>query len=1250
MKKRALAIVLLLLMIWGCGGDNDNETSSTTGEMVALSLISPANGVVNQPVNVTFTWSAEKLLGGSYSFTLLIGKSRDNLSLKVENIRAETYTVKLTNSTTYFWKVLLLKDGKPVGESDTYSFTTGSPPLPVSLLSPENDGKVYSTSVLLQWNQTEDPDGDPVTYRVYLGYTEDELIYQGETTLTTYRVSSLTMDSTYYWKVVALDGLGNMNESPVWSFTFPGKPLPPEPIAPINRANYDKVHFSWQSSCEDCVYDLYLGNYPDMLTVVGSNIEDTQFDISLTAGYFYYWKVVSKNPLGLTSSSDIVSFVVDQPPEEPLLISPEDGSTGVTSPVFAWNCSDPDGDTLFYDLYLGESPDSLQLIAQGITTETYSSNFSLTPGVTYYWKIVANDGWGGISDSSIGYFYANLPPSRFHLHYPVEISNTTIIPLFEWEKSRDPEGSSVAYEFYLGNSCDAMKKITEVTTNSFYAGELSPNTTYCWEVVAVDDKGLEEESYPAVFTTGSGEVPSRRVSMAKFNTYYIDNYGRLYSAGKDNEGEVGNGVFGEPVISLYQITTSDGWKVVGGGSLHACAVDTTGDLYCWGWNGYGQLGVGDTGNRSTPTPVMNPGGMGWIYVDGGDQFTCGVDEDGAVYCWGNNNKYQVGQPDDSNFYTIPQRIYIAKKFTMVATGYLFACGFDVDHRIWCWGDNAHGQVPYPTPTSMPQEVTNADGTRWMMLAAGYDHVCAIDGNQQLWCWGANGSGQLGDGGRNDMVWAYSPIKVTSAGENVRWKYVGAGGYTTCGITTDGKMWCWGQGDWGMLGNGNNVSSPVPVEVFNPSGERWLQVSSGLYHTCGIRESGELWCWGLNYGEFIGDHYNTGMLAVGHREGLRLTPERVSDYAAYLKPARLIPAYRYFGAIDFSGSLYLWGFNMSLGSTESDIFLGTESASLGSPQRQDLPMKFRSIRASESVLCGISEEDFSVYCWGYNGYDGTLGDPSLVASEEPVKVDILGKFVKLYSGIRAFCALNEDGDLWCWGKIGDPPDNNSSEFVVTAPIEIPRVEGKWVSADIGNNHMCAIDDQKKLYCRGENYFGRLGIGSESEYEANPVTVDPDRQWKEVVALGSSTCAIDVDGNLFCWGANSNGVLGIGNSDYYYTVSSPVEVTSPATKWFTLRDNGISNVCGIDVNGVLYCWGDNEFGVIGNGTTENANSPVAIFDGNVQFIDAAVNERNACAIDRDYNLWCWGYNDEYYSNVYISVGDGSLFSFVPMRTRR
>jgi alpha-tubulin suppressor-like RCC1 family protein len=275
----------------------------------------------------------------------------------------------------------------------------------------------------------------------------------------------------------------------------------------------------------------------------------------------------------------------------------------------------------------------------------------------------------------------------------------------------------------------------------------------------------------------------------------------------------------------------------------ALAVSGCGTLYGWGGNGFGQLGDGTTTLRSDPVPAArNPD---WVQAEAGFYHSCGIDVHGALYCWGNNTRGELGV-DIPGFHTsVPTRVGTATGWTDVsAAGASGSQGFTCGIRsgsLFCWGWNQDGQlgVGDTAPRSTPTQVGTT--TDWTRVSAGHFHGCAIRAAGALFCWGTNFDGQVGDG---TNVQRLTPVQVGTATD---WTAVASGGAHTCGLRTGGRLFCWGLG--GTVGDGTLEDRNMPVPVGPATG--WTAVGLGGAHTCAIRV-GTLSCWGENLAGQLGN--------------------------------------------------------------------------------------------------------------------------------------------------------------------------------------------------------------------------------------------------------------------------------------------------------------------------------------------------------------------------------------------------------------
>ncbi len=255
--------------------------------------------------------------------------------------------------------------------------------------------------VTLSWN-CSDPDGDELRYDIFFGEDQENLDAIATSVEETYYVvKNLKPGTTYYWKVVARDDHGKSSESPVWSFKTsrsPDMPSNPTPSQGAYNISVDKVLLSWECSDPDgdeLTFSVRFGENPSELQTIGS-VKETSYEVeNLKPGTTYYWQIVVDDGHGNTKYGYIWFFRTSHAPEEPSDPDPENGSENVSvvKVKLSWKCSDPDGDTLTYDLLFGENPDDLEELATSLENTSYEIR-NLDSETTYYWRIVVHDGHG----------------------------------------------------------------------------------------------------------------------------------------------------------------------------------------------------------------------------------------------------------------------------------------------------------------------------------------------------------------------------------------------------------------------------------------------------------------------------------------------------------------------------------------------------------------------------------------------------------------------------------------------------------------------------------------------------------------------------------------------------------------------------------------------------------------------------------------------------------------------------------------
>lgn len=306
---------------------------------------------------------------------------------------------------------------------------------------------------------------------------------------------------------------------------------------------------------------------------------------------------------------------------------------------------------------------------------------------------------------------------------------------------------------------------------------------------------------------------------------------------------------------------------------HTCALTTDGAAYCWGWNGYGQLGDGSTTDQSVPIAVtggrafssvvargartcgLTPSGAAFCWggqpllqsdrsfvaLAAGGYHDCGLTTGGAAYCWGENYSGQLGNGRSGSLYANDAGFVSGGlSFVTLTAGTYHTCGLVTTGAAYCWGDNLYGALGIgSTMDSSDVPVPVSGGRKFVALEAGYYHTCALTDAGAAYCWGE-----------------FFGAEAVLASGGLSFVALTAGEYHTCALTAEGAAYCWGRNARGQLGDGSNTDAAVPVAV--TGGLTFGSLSAGKAHTCGVTTTGIVYCWGANTFGQLGN----GSAAIG----------------------------------------------------------------------------------------------------------------------------------------------------------------------------------------------------------------------------------------------------------------------------------------------------------------------------------------------------------------------------------------------------
>lgn len=383
-------------------------------------------------------------------------------------------------------------------------------------------------------------------------------------------------------------------------------------------------------------------------------------------------------------------------------------------------------------------------------------------------------------------------------------------------------------------------------------------------------------------------------------------------------------------------------------------------------------------------------------LEAGGDLTCGIITLGQAFCWGLNDRGQIGAATDSVCFQgiestsaagdslvtaalqctlYPRRVSSSAEFATISAGDSSACGIDRTGRALCWGYNRQGQLGNGSIANRttPSVVTTA--LVFTSITVGGSHACGLAGGGAAYCWGADSLGQLGDDRRVNST---TPVPVVVDGGPAFFTSISAGFRHTCALSASGIAYCWGNNDSAQIGNGTRDPSDVATLV--STGLRFTAISAGGDNTCAIAVGGAAYCWGSN---------RDGQLGNGSIGGTATTPVAVA------------------GGLSFT--------RISIGARDISILRTIVVDGDTTTVRER-------IKAGHGHACG-STTSGAVFCWGdnaalqlgrgpFSGSGGSSGTPVQVAvGERPAGVS----YTSVSVGNRHSCALGSDGAAYCWGS-------------------------------------------------------------------------------------------------------------------------------------------------------------------------------------------------------------------------------------------
>jgi alpha-tubulin suppressor-like RCC1 family protein len=728
------------------------------------------------------------------------------------------------------------------------------------------------------------------------------------------------------------------------------------------------------------------------------------------------------------------------------------------------------------------------------------------------------------------------------------------------------------------------------------------------------------------------------------------------------------------------------------GPAYSCAVLTDGTLRCFGQNFYGQLGLGNTDNYgddpgevATGLPAVDVGQTVKFVAIGANNTTCAIRTNNETVCWGYGGEYMLANGLQGNVGTVSGEM--GNALTPIDFGTSYAVSLDIGNQhgcallatgaIKCWGSNDSGQLGVNGTIFTAEQM----GTNWpsvdlgsgrtaLAMTTGDFHTCAILDTHAVACWGSNGLGQLGYGDTTNRGYADlgSSLTAVNLGTDRTATAIAAGGIFTCAILDNGSVKCWGLNNNGQLGqnsttwlgdDANEMGDYLPA-VYLGTGRTAKQIVANGATVCVILDNNTLKCWGTNAnGQLgIGDTNQRGdtageMIALGTvNVGTGQVPEQIAvgqNHVCVLLTSTNLKCwgYGYFGQLGRGTTTDIGDGPGEMGDALTLLdFDGVTPTVTNTPAETDTPTATNtpSITKTPSKTYTRSKTPTRTKT------KTKTRTPTKSKTPTRTPVGYVSRVQLIASGIRHTCALLANTTVKCWGYnasgelgIGDTTTRGDTVGEMGNGLATVNLgTGVYVKKMYaGGSHTCVLTTTNQIKCWGNNVYGQLGLGDTNNRGDAPGEMGDALPFVELGTSGSISqlslgdgfsCALLDTGTVWCWGNNDWGQLGIGSTTNTANALVPVDLgTGRTAVSIAARSYG---VCAILDDASIKCWGDNRAGQIGIGdTTERGinagemgdNLPTLPFAAYLTPIELAGGAYSTCARFDDGTVRCWGRGD-------------------------
>ena len=690
-----------------------------------------------------------------------------------------------------------------------------------------------------------------------------------------------------------------------------------------------------------------------------------------------------------------------------------------------------------------------------------------------------------------------------------------------------------------------------------------------------------------------------------------------------------------PVIAQSRVSPS---YMIAAGSAYTCAILTDRSLRCFGQNTYGQLGLGNTDNYGdessevgTGLPVPNIGQTVKFIAAGHSNTTCAIRADDETVCWGYGWDYMlangingnVGDESGEMGSALTPIDFGTSHAVSVDLGFLHGCALLASGAVKCWGTNNYGVLGVNGNVQTASEL----GSNWpavdlgtgrtaTAITVGFIHSCALLDTGAVACWGLNDFGQLGYGDTTNRGSSAlgSALTTVDLGTGRTATAIAAGSYFTCAILDNGTVKCWGLNNKGQLGQNSTtflgddageMGDNLPA-VYLGAGRTATKIVAAAASVCVILDNNTLKCWGDNYFGQLGTGDNT---TRGDAAGEMAALGTVNLGTGQV-PAQIAMGNYHTCVILTSSNLKCFGYGMfgQLGNG-TGASVGTSSSELGDA----LPLL-----------------DFDGVTPSVTNTPADTSTPLMTSTPTNTRTPS-----KTYTRSKTPTRSKT--------KPQTKTPTQSKTATRTPVGYISRV----AAVASGTSHSCAILASSVVKCWGRNSSGQLGLGDTSNRgdasgemaNALPaIDLGTGVLASKVYAGANHSCVLTTTNHVKCWGNNSAGQLGLGDTDSRGNDSSEMGDALPYVNLGTGRTAtalalGEGSTCALLDNATLVCWGLNMYGQLGIGSTDNIGDlasemgdalvPVDVGSGRT-VLRISARALGYCALLDDESIKCWGNN--------------------------